>query len=96
MCVKQQLKVTPAPTIITVKEGEEFKSLKVKKISSDSITLESEFTEYSCTIRKDGKFVKNTDDKKVFKGKVGETIDLTDISVLDASYSIGITVVNIE
>jgi len=86
----------PAAEVITVKVGDEFKDFKVKKITADTVTIESEFTRYSCTIRENGKLVKKLDSKTVFSAKVGQSIDLDMLDIMDASYSISIQITNID
>ncbi|MCR4715545.1 MAG: hypothetical protein K5656_00020 [Lachnospiraceae bacterium] len=93
--VENQVIKEPEPTVVTVKKGDDIQGFKVVNITSDSITIKCDIDQYSCTIRRDDHFVRNEKSKKKFTAKVGESMDLVDILILDASYSISIKLLEI-
>ena len=85
-----------SPETYTVRKGDTFSDFTITKITADSVSIRSEYSEYYTDLRKDGALLESLGIANEFTLKPGETLVLTDAGLCDATHTVYIACVSID
>lgn len=85
-----------SPETYTVRKGDTFSDFTITKITADSVSIRSEYSEYYTDLRKDGALLESLGIANEFTLKPGETLVLTDAGLCDATHTVYIDCVSID
>ena len=85
-----------SPETYTVRKGDTFSDFTITKITADSVSIRSKYSEYYTDLRKDGALLESLGIANEFTLKPGETLVLTDAGLCDATHTVYIACVSID
>ena len=85
-----------SPETYTIRKGDTFSDFTITKITADSVSIRSEYSEYYTDLRKDGALLESLGIANEFTLKPGETLVLTDAGLCDATHTVYIDCVSID